>query len=433
MGSPSVRWLLPTSSAFATVGVAFLAASWVGPACQTACQGDFDCLGSGYCDQVTGRCQRDCFTDEDCRTPPECRENPAACTPLGLFCSGSGRCGGTVSVDFEGDVTDAPNNAPSTIEGWEAPPGTGYAYIVNSIALADRDRGFDIDGQCNSDGCVDNILWPIGDLANDEIRQGLLGGESLLLIELAGLDDDPYTGFDESFTVKIYGANDADEPFFPANNFSIPPGHRSCCQFVISPSSLNSPPPQARARAPALLDRGRIRSLVPVPIRFTLTVGREPHPVVRFENILMTGRIGRGLATIEDGLFGGALPVSTLYSIDNPYCRQPNPQCQSILDAPTLLDLVVNFLGPQPDIDLDGDGRECLFDTDGDGTVDRCCDGRGRGTECNLTTLECGGSDVAAAIPDDPSSCALPPEIDDGYSVAIEFSAQEARIAGTGN
>lgn len=432
---PKSGWLMPASSAFFAVCLAVLAGVWAGPGCQSACQGDFDCIGSGYCDQVTGRCQRDCFTDEDCRNPPECRENPAACTPLGLFCSGSGRCRGPTTPPFEGGETAAAprSGGPRSIEGWDDPPGVGYAYIVEQIALADRGQGFDVDGRCNEEGCIDNVLWPLGSLANDQIRQGLLGGESLLLIELAGLDDNPYTGYDESFTVKVYGAEDADEPFFPANNFTVPPGHDTCCEFKINGESLVSPPPQAKARAPAELDRGRLRSLAPVPVQFTLTVGAEPHPIIRLENVLLTGRMGRDLGTIENGLIGGAIPVTTLFSTENPYCKTQNPRCPLEFDESTLLDLVVALLGPQPDIDLDLDGQECLLDIDGDGTIDRCCDGRGPGVDCDLVQFSCAGKQVEPSDPDNPSSCAKPAAIDDGYSLAITFSALRAKIVGSGN
>lgn len=429
-----LAWLLPAASAFAAASFALLAGVWAGPGCQTACQGDFDCLGEGFCERSTGRCIRQCFTDEDCRVPPSCRDDPTNCKPEGTYCTGNGRCQGSARIDLNTGTIAAPRGGgPRFIEGWDDPPGSGYAFIVEQIALAERNRGFDIDGRCDQNGCVDNILWPLGELANDQIRQGLLGGESLLLIELAGLDDEPYTGYDESLTVKVYGAEDADEPFFPANNFSVPPGHDKCCEFKINSESLVSPPPQARARAPAELERGRIRSLAPVPIQFTLTVGQEPHPVVRLENVLLNGRITRDLSTIQQGLLGGAIPVTTLFNTENPYCKTANPRCPGMFADSTLLDLVVGLLGPQPDVDLDLDGNECLLDTNGDRTIDLCCDGRGVGPICDRNTKDCGGRKVEPSDPSNPSSCAAPPQIDDGYSLALEFSALRAKIIAIGD
>lgn len=434
--SSHAGWGLPASGAFFAISVAVSAGIWTGPGCQSACDGDFDCVGAGFCDQSSGRCQRDCFTDEDCRTPPACRDNPSACRPLGLYCSGSGRCQGESTFEFEGVTRAAPRSGgPRFIEGWDFPPGVGYAFIIRQIGLGERDQGFDLDGICDDDGCVDNLLAPLGELANDQIRQGLLGGESLLLIELAGLDDDPYTGYDESFTVKIYGAEDADEPFFPANNFAIPAGHDTCCEFKINGESLVSPPPQARARAPAQLDRGRLRSLAPVPIQFTLTVGSEPHPVVRLERVLMTGRLGRELETIEDGLLGGAIPVSTLVATENPYCKTSNARCPveaEALKTSTLLDLVAALLSSEPDIDLDYDGRECLLDTDGNGSIDLCCDGRGPAAVCNKTA-RCPGHEVPRSDATVEQSCASNPSMADGYSLSLTFEALRARIVGAGD
>ncbi len=410
---------------------AALAASVSGTGCQGACQGDFDCLGAGYCDRASGRCERDCFVDQDCRTPPACRDNPSACRPLGLFCSGSGRCRGSVNLDFEGTVAEAPRGGgPRRIDGWDDPPGSGYSFIVNTIALAPADRGFDIDGRCTAAGCIDNALAPLATEANEQIRQGLLGGESLLLLELAGLDDDPYTGFDESFTVKVYGAKDAENPPYPANNFSVPAGGDSCCEFLVSGPSLVSPPPQARARSPTQLERGRFRSLTPVPIQFTLSIGSPPHPVIRFEQVRMSGRLDSGLSSITDGLLGGALPINVLYAVDNPYCKTESARCPDGFAGSSIVDVMVNLLNRQPDLDLDGDGPECLYDLDGDGTVDRCCDGAGRGSTCS-TIPSCPGREVSPLDEGNPGSCARSPRMADGYSFALTFTAVRARVLGT--
>lgn len=429
------RALLPTASAMAAASLALLAAVWAGPGCQTACQGDFDCIGAGFCNAVTGRCERECFTDENCRNPPACRDNPTACRPLGLYCSGRGRCLGAVEPSLgDGVVTTAPRGGgPRSIEGWEDPPALGYAYIVSQLALAGPERGFDLNG-CTSEGCVDNALGALAPLANTSIREGVRRGQSLLLLELAGLDDAPYTGDDETFTIKIYGAKDADDPVLTANNFSVPPSHDRCCEFHIDARSLVSPPAQARARAPAVLENGRFRSLAPVDIPFILTVGPEPHPLVRIENALIEGRIGRNLASLERGLIGGALPASTVSTIENPFCRAINdPGCPDTFKNSSLLDLIVALVGPQPDIDLDLDGAECLFNISNDVRIDRCCDGRGPGVPCNLSSSQCGGTEVLPLDPADPASCAASPSIEDGYSVAFEFSATRASILGTGN
>ncbi|MEQ8275218.1 MAG: hypothetical protein RMA76_43475 [Deltaproteobacteria bacterium] len=421
-------WLFPASSAFLVTAIVVLFGVLASPGCQTRCTSNFDCGGS-FCSQ--GRCETECFADIDCQRPPECQDNPTACVPKGLRCNGIGRCVGAVRlrppVEGTRDVFTPPNDG--IIDGWDDRPGSGRAFIVNQIAIAGDDRGFDIDGVCTEDGCIDNYLHRLGDLGNDQIRQGLLGGESLLLLELAGLEQN-YLGDDSSMTVKIYGARDADDPFFPANNFKIPPGHSTCCEFKINPQSLAGIPSQARARAPARIERGRLRSLAPVPIQFTLTVGVPPHPEIRLERVLISGRLPSNLAEFSEGLLGGAVPVNTLAQTENPYCRTVSPRCPIPFTDSTLIDLVANLLGPQPDVDLDFDGLECVRDMNGDGAIDVCCDGADGADTCGGSS--CPGNAVAAVDPAKPASCALHPQVADGYSVGITFTAVAAKIVGVG-
>jgi hypothetical protein len=441
-------WLLSLSSVFALSAVVTLAAFSFGPGCQARCISNFECsnggLGGAYCSS-DGVCTTDCFTDLDCRQPPECQNNPSACVPKGLFCTGLGKCIGSYAPQRSSMTRMAPDTGgPSgPVEGWDLQPASGKAFIINQIAIAGKDRGFDLDGNCDQttgNGCVDNILWQLGELGNDQIRQGLLGGESLLLMELAGLDD-PYHGDDKSVTVKIYGARDADDPFFPANNFKVPPGHTTCCEFKINPQSITSPPPQARARAPAKIERGRLFSLAPVPIQFTLTVGAPPHPEIRLERVLISARIPSTVSTnmpgalgIDEGLLGGAVPINTLAQTENPYCKTVSPRCTVQFTDSTLIDLVATLLSPTPDIDLQipPDGLEAVLDVDGDGRICLCCAGNGLGpaatnNHCNKAVIE-----PLDPAPDKKWTCALNPKVADGYSVGITFTAVQARIVGVG-
>ena len=315
-------------------------------------------------------------------------------------------------------------------DGWDDFPGSGRAFIVNAVALAGKGVGDNLDGLCDELGCVDNVTWTVGYLGNDQIRQGLLGGESLIMVEISGLVSN-YRGWDRSVTVKIYSVKDADDPFFPANNFKVPPGHTTCCEFKINPQSLNSPPPQARARAPARIERGRLRSLAPVPIQFTLTVGVPPHPEIRLERVLISGRIPSSLKEFNEGLLGGAVPINTLAQTENPYCKTVSPRCPVQFTDSTLIDLVSTLLGPRPDVDLDFDGIECVRDTNGDGAIDLCCNGMIGQDSCTGALTSCPGREITP-INSQPWSCALHPQIADGYSVGITFTAVAATIVGVG-
>jgi hypothetical protein len=421
-----------------------LAAFSFGPGCQTRCTIDFDCATGSFC-SADGVCTTECFTDLDCREPPECQNNPTACVPKGLFCNSMGRCTGSFSINRMPVVRPPMDNGnPTVIDGWDEPPASGKAFIVNTIAIAEKDRGFDLNGDCDQStgkGCVDNILWQLGELGNDQIRQGLLGGESLLLIELAGLID-PYHGDDKSLTVKIYGARDAADPFFPAADFKVPPGHTTCCEFKINPQSLiTGPPQQARARAPARIERGRMFSLAPVPIQFTLTVGAPPHPEIRLERVLVTARIPEtvnetmpGALGIDEGLLGGAVPISTLAQTENPYCKTVSPRCTIQFTDSTLIDLVATLLSPTPDIDLSIplNGLDEVLDTDGDGRIDLCCESNGMMPAAINNVCTKAAAPSIDPAPDKKWQCALNPDIQDGYSVAITFTAVQARIVGIG-
>ena len=424
-------WLVPLSSAFCVVCWAILAGVVAGPGCQTRCFNTFDCGPGSFC-AADGRCETECFTDLDCRAPIECGDNPTRCRPKGLSCNGQGKCTGqyefaTPSTDRE---IDLPERAPE-VDGWEDPPGTGVAFIVDTLAVARPDQGFDLDGDCDDSGCIDNQLSGLAGLGNDSIYAGVRGGESLLLIEIMGLDENNIAN-DPSITVNIYSARDADDPFFPANNFRVPDGQSSCCEFTINPKSLvGGNPPTSRARAPATMSAGNIRSLVPVPIEFTVTVGAPPHQEVRLEQVKLSGRLASNLRKIDEGVLGGAVPLSTLAQIENPYCRTISPQCPVALGSSTLLDLVNSFGGPNPDIDLDDDGLECILDTNGDRVVDTCCDG-------SLTVASCPrNGDCAREVTPlgegRPAwQCAQHPNMADGYSIAFTFTAVAARILGIG-
>lgn len=419
----SRAWIVPLSGAFATSALATLIGLSSGPGCQTRCTTSFDCGEGSFC--LAGRCETQCVLDQDCLSPPECQGNPRACQPRGLRCNPVGRCVGQVvaRVPQQTGPAGPRSDYEREIQGWDDPPGTGTAFIIDSLQIAPQDRGFDVDGKCRGPGeCIDNSLFQLGQLGNDQIRQGLLGGETLLLIELAGLDQ-PFRGNDRTTTVKFYGARDADDPFFPANNFQIPAGDTDCCKFKINPQSIAGVSGQARARAPAKVERGLLRSLAPVPVQFTLTVGVPPHPEIRVEKVLLAGRLPANLASYQDGILGGAVPVNTLAQTENPYCKTLNNLCQRQLPDSTLIDLIAAILQPDIDLDVPGDGIEQLIGGS-DGRIAECYDG------CVPPT--CPGQRVPPLNPAEPHTCALDPRMADGYSVGILFSGVAATVVGVG-
>ena len=390
--------------------------------CQTRCFSDFDCGDLSFCTS-SGRCETECFTDRDCTHPPECEGNPAACECKGLRCNPYGACIGQCYTNFENQTTTPPmTELPTEIEGWDRPPGEGKAFILKTLAIAGQSSGFNLDNRCKGTGeCIDNSLWQLGELGNASIRQGLLNGETLLLIELSGIDEE-FRGNDDNLTLKLYAARDADQPIRSSNNFSIPEGATKCCEFKLSEQSIRGNPRQAIARAPARIDLGDLRTLGSVYIRVAISIGSPPYPELDLRRLLISSRVASDFSTMSDGLLGAGIPVRTLAVTENPYCQTLNSLCPQTLPDSSLLDLVVALL--QPDLDLDGDGRENVY-AGANGRIAECYDGCG---------LNCGsqGNTIPPFDPAEPHTCALQPEIQDGYSVTFSFDAVQAYVVGIG-
>ncbi|MEM1025884.1 MAG: hypothetical protein AAGD10_18195 [Myxococcota bacterium] len=393
-------------------------------ACQLRCENSFDCGEGSFCS--SGRCETECFTDQDCREPPECRDNPTACRPKGLSCSGLGRCVGGIVTPNTGFTPGLEGEFMGIIDGFDALPGSGSAFIVDELQLAETGVGFDIDGECDELGCIDNEIGAIGQLSNRQIGQGIRAGESLLLIELAGLED-PYQGNERSMTVKVYGGSDADVPANPSNNFEPSVEGGDCCEFRVNPQSLVGTPPQAGARSPAQIVRGRLESLAPVPVQVVITLGTPPHPELRIARTRLKAVVPADLNRITQGLLGGAVPIRALAGIENPYCRAgDSAMCPSTApEGSTLADLAAVFAGVRADIDLDGDGGECLYISPATGVVETCCNAV-EGV-CPFTGPQCASS---VGVPTGLDSCAQNPEMADGYSVGIRFTGVAANIVG---
>lgn len=385
------------------------------PACSPGCYNTFDCDSGSFCsdDQV---CLTQCFIDEDCRTQK-----------LGFRClEATGRCSG----DF--DQPQGPPGEPEPYDGWEGfldPPNTGRTFVLDRLSIATRaDIGLDLDNVIETPR-VDNVLSAAGGYANNLIEAGVARGESLVVMEIAGLDAD-YTGKDREVTVKVYGATDADEPPRFSNNFTTPAGESSCCTFNIDSESVPSNQAQARFRA-----RITERKIVPIEasnIAFTLAIGNPPHQKLHFQQARIAGSlIGNDVTGIREGLIGGAVPMADLASTSaSPFCL-PGENCAvtSPIDR-TVLDLVAVLVAPTPDFDLDGDGLECTVTTGGNPTVDACCDGAKAGPCLTAAGACASGIQVEPLVASRPASCAEDARIRDGYSIALSYDAVPATVVG---
>ena len=262
-------------------------------------------------------------------------------------------------------------------------------------------------------------------LLNEVFSGGLRAGLSLLLVEVAGVDD-PSQG--HRVTLKLYLARDADDPFFPANNFEIPEGDTRCCQFNISQLST---PPNTPLRIPAVmrpcnasgfcvssqppLDSAEgfcIDSTAPASGAMPMILCSRDLlpdgpalPFPSFEQASFFAFLSEDMSSVCGGL-AGALRVSELWRgyFDIAYCEDETKT--SIED-----------LG-QPDVDLDfpQNGLDRV-DTREQDPTDRC-----------FRTGPGFDSHVPPPDPDVPLSCVT--LLRDGYSAFFEFTAVRANVLG---
>ena len=372
---------------------------------------------SGVIFELATHTQSNCLATADaiCSPCAPCLSFDPACAQRSDWVCQARGCVPDTSTERE--VCD--NLGVDRAAGWDELPATGPVFVLDHLEILGQGRGFDVDTACRGPGdCIDNSLWQVGQLANDQIRQGLLTGEILVLLELAGLDD-PFAGTDGNLTLKWYAGKDADDPPFPANNFGLVRGDDRCCEFEIGPESVTGNSPQARTRAVGSIQRGHLQSLTAVGLSLPLTLGGPSLLPFQIERASVAGRVGSALDRVSDGSIGGAVPIRWLASTANPYCLTENPLCpRQLPESSTLIDLIASVLQPDVDLDVPRDGLERI-DVGANGRVGRCIDGDGR--------------QVPPVVEGEPWTCALDPRMADGYSIGIGFSAVPATIVGIGN
>jgi len=411
------------STAFAATALAALAATLASPGCMGTCNSAYDCPVDEHCEIGQGICISYCNTNEDCLRPPECiDEDPQNCAPRGSLCKDGGRCEGRALVAPRGG-TPFPNRppVPEVVPGMDLPPADGLAFIMNRFGINETVTGFNVDGTCNGAVCEDNSVAPLGRLGNSDLERAVNDGESLLLVQLSGLDSNIVSEGDY-FTIRLYAA--IDENLTAADNFERPPGSPDCCEFKISSESLTGGRPDAAY--PAVVgEAGHIESLVPVDVALTMPLGTgRPYPRLTIAESMLRARIGN-LDALSDGVIGGAVTVNSLAAAPNPYCKNSaDPRCPRQFATSSLLDLLVLMVQPYPDIDLDvpPDGLE-TFETDSrSGRIAGCRDG----------CVGCVGPVVPAPAGSEAWTCARDQRMADGFSIGLFFEAVPATITGIG-
>jgi hypothetical protein len=382
--------------------IAALVVAWLTSGCNR-CNSDGDCGLSGYCTAL-GSCETQCFTNDDCLRPPECAGQPN-CAPKGRYCTATGQCVGI--ADITPPKKDPPPPLPQKpVLGWDTPaPGYGLPFIVNALSIASPTQG------CASAGCQTNALAQLATLLNPTISDGLIAGETLILIELAGLAM-PFNGTQEdAFTIKLYGATDTNDT--PGDNFDPQPGSDVCCTFNITPESLKDGQPTARSAARAEL--GLMRSVAPMTLDLSLRIGSPPYRPIRLEQAMIQANLGSSASHLKNGQISAALPISTLANTPNPYCKiVDSGLCGSLNADSNVFELLYTL--EKPDVDLNGDGLYDHFDIDPQtGRVAKCWTG---------------STEIPPLVPGKGNEWTCAQAAHDGYSVTLEFSARPAKVIG---
>lgn len=348
-----------------------------------------------------------------CGTPcGGCRPADPGCMPEaeGPRCSRDGAC--------------VPAEPLCPAQDWQTPLGRGRAFVVSQLSVADAQRGFDLDGRCRVAGeCVDNDLAGFAYFVNDQLRQALLGGMVRMVVEVGGLD---YASTDPSVTVSWLPVRDADEPFFPANDFSILAGDSRCCEFRPWTEALASDG-RAPGRLVGALADGVLTARAadgygpPMTLMELIDLFSDdpsddelPRPQrLRLVRAQLTATLSDDGASIEDGLLGGVIVARDLASALVPRCPPPGLLCPPVGSfGDSWLDAIIDVAG-QPTLDLDGDGLE-TFTYGPDGRLMACRDGDGR--------------EIPPMQPEVPASCADSPQVADGYGIAYTFSGVRATL-----
>lgn len=278
---------------------------------------------------------------------------------------------------------------PSTSDGQDDAPGSGLVFVVNSVGVAERTRGFDLDGACvATDDCVDNRLYQLR-AGNTEVLRVLSESADRLLVEIAGIEPEPAPEVD-LVSVSLY----VGEP--------TPTGG-----LRISERSLLEG--RARSRALAQLENDEISAPPGHELELVLGTDRDGASydlAFRLAVAALQARIDPAKARLDRFLIGGAATIPDLATRPNPFCGREEALCGR--DDQTLLDLIAS--AAQPDIDISpADGLEKLHVNQVSRRVSRCLDGQGRELE---------PSNAA-----EPWTCALRSELKDGYSITFELEA----------
>lgn len=281
-------------------------------------------------------------------------------------------CGGSAGAPDAGPAADA-----------FTPPACkltfGHSYVLNQMKIPPPGQGVDITG----DGVPDNELGFVAALANPTIARGIATGTGLYVLDLLDWGG-PAAKNDSKVLVRFYAVTDADQPPDPSNDLG---GHG---RFLVIDSQLDVNCHPLAYDDHAHIDGGVLTSSAPEWPFFVPGVGTADYLDLHLSMSFDSG-------PPYQGTLGAAWSACAMSLTKGP-----------LFGDQSMLDVIVNQFGVQPDIDIDGDGLE-QFVADDSG-ITSCIDGDG-------TTIPGPG-------------CACDPRMADGYSITVSFSAVDATLVG---
>jgi len=273
---------------------------------------------------------------------------------------------------------DAAGGGDSSFAPVPCPYTFGHTFALSQVTFMPPGMGFDIDG----DGNIDNAFGFIGPIANQVVAYNITTGGARYLFDVEGWDQAPAD--DSAAKMVAFGGFDADSPVDPSNDF----GGSGRFNVSLRDFDVNCRPLNLSLDGPIAHDELQVKS-----DRWGLFVGNVGD--LEFVKVGLQFTMTSDLSS-ADGSMGA---VMTACAMSRAYIPQ--------LSSGTMLGIMLSN-SRQPDIDVDGDGKETL-DFTGD-QITGCHDGDG------------------TIIPG--PLCPCDPRMADGYSLAVQAHGVRCEIAG---
>ncbi len=277
---------------------------------------------------------------------------------LAVACDGP-PAGGPGDIDLGADAApDNPDPPPDA-----APPDPvdffGPSLVFDEIRMADFTE-------------EQHAFQLLGFAINPGLETAIADGTFLMGMSLVDLDD-PSGQSDGQLSVATFGLVDSDQD--PDDNFD--PADPE--QFTIAEGGTLGDIPTIDFTEATIDDGKMFASRVGIVVLLEVIF---PIADAEFEGTLIASDDGEYITELVDGRIRGAISGGPLALVPNPV----GDACP----GGTMLDMIATGCGflpllLQPDTDIDGDGLEKYYDTDGDGAIDQCVDGDGtiiEGTDC---------------------------------------------------